>query len=798
MLANKQTTSAALFAMASVVITTFVVAVLYVGREILIPFALAALLSFLLAPIVRRLERWVGRVAAVLLAVAVLFAVVGGIGWVLTRQVLDLATRLPDYKGNIQTKLQALKMPGESRFTKMTQTFEELKKDLPGAERVVEGPPAPPASVSQPIATRETPMPVEVVEVEHEGLVEQLGSILTPLVGPFGTGALALLLLLFMLLQRENLRGRLMRVIGKGNISATTRGMDDAAKRVARYLLMQLIVNATYGIAVAIGLYFIGVPSAFVWGVLAAVLRFIPYVGPWIAATFPIVLSLAVTNNWTMPLLTIGLFVILELLSNNVMEPMLYGSSTGVSSMALILAAVFWTWLWGPAGLVLATPLTVCLVVMGRHVPNLSILSVLLSDEEALSPDEEFYHRLLTPAADDAGEFADHYLKTNSTTALYDSVFLPALTAIERDHHVGQVEDERHRGLHEEMREIIEELGTRPVQDPKPEASKAAGEDAASPPAILPTCRVLCLPARADRDGIASGMLAQLLDQQGFDAECRPAQLTTGELLKAVEDDDAEAVCISVVPPTTVIHARYLCSKLRARPGKLRIIVGLWGATEGLADATQRLRTSGADEVVTSLADAVVQLSKYAAELAQEAALVAPAPDEAERLLELERLHLMDSAADPDLDRITTKLARILDVPIAIVSLVDKDREFFKSQLGLSADLAEARGAARELSICTHVVASNKPLIVNDLARDRRFARNPLIRDNKLRFYAGVPLKTPAGYAIGSLCVLDVKPRTFSEHEKRLLQVTADEVMEILNRPAAQAVLDSPAPVQAG
>ncbi|HYF37395.1 MAG TPA: AI-2E family transporter [Prosthecobacter sp.] len=773
--------------MASVVITTFVVAGLYVGRAILIPIALAALLSFLLSPMVIKIERWIGRVAAVLVSVAVLFGLFGGVGWILTHQIMQLAEQLPGYKENIQLKIRSIKTLGTGRFDAFSATVDDLKNELPGAKldtpSTATPKPETTAAAATPISAASSPaapIPVEVVETKQTGPSAQVGALVTPFLGPLGTGALALLLLICMLLQRENLRGRLIKLIGKGNISATTRAMDDAAKRVSRYLLMQFIVNATYGGAVAIGLYFIGIPSALVWGVLATVLRFIPYVGPWIAAAIPILLSLAITNDWTTPLYTLGLFVVLELLSNNVMEPLLYGASTGVSTIALIIAAVFWTWLWGPAGLMLATPLTVCLVVMGRHIPRLGFLSVLLSDQEALASHEEFYHRLLTPAANDAGEFAESYVKGKSQTALYDSVILPALAAIEHDLQTGELEEFRHQALHQEMREIIEGFAEDRSPASNNEAHPTAADATNVSPATSPTCRVLCLPARAERDGIASTMLAQLLEQNGFSAACLSAQLTTGEVLEAVDQDDAEAVCISVVPPSTVIHARYLCGKLRAHQQKLRIIIGLWGATEGLNETTQRLRASGADEVVTTLADAIVQLSKHAAVLAQEAALMTPSVDEADRLTALAQLRLMDSDRDPRFDHITKNLARIVGAPIALVSLVDQNRQFFKSQCGLPADLAEARGTSRKLSVCSQVVASNQPLVVCDLFRDRRFASNPLLRERNLRFYAGVPLRTPTGHAIGSLCVLDHKPRVFSEHDMRLLQVMAEEIMEIV------------------
>jgi hypothetical protein len=405
---------------------------------------------------------------------------------------------------------------------------------------------------------------------------------------------------------------------------------------------MQCLVNATYGVAIGIGLYLIGVPSAFVWGVLATILRFIPYVGPWIAAAFPIVLSFAVTKDWTTPLYTVGLFVFIELLSNNVMEPMLYGSSTGVSAVALIIAAVFWTWLWGAAGLMLATPLTVCLVVMGRHIPRLAFLSVLLSDEQALAPHEEFYHRLLTPDLDDAGLYAESYLKENSQTALYDTLFIPVLTALDLDCRMGHLEKEQHDSIQLELREVIDDIGLRPPLPSKRQADKVLAEAEAESPIDIrpPTCRVVVLPVHAERDELPGIMLAQLLRQQDFEAISASGKLVTGELLELVEKETAEAICISVVPPSTIIQARYLAGKLRARFGKVRIMVGLWGATEQLPDATQRLRSSGADEVVTTLADAIAQLSKYAAELAQEPALL-PAPEnETARLANLDRFHL--------------------------------------------------------------------------------------------------------------------------------------------------------------
>ena len=621
---SKTAAADALVGLWAVALTSFVIVVLYFARDFLIPLALAALLTFLLSPLVARIERWLGRIAAVLLVGAMIFAATGATGWVLTRQLVDLATKLPDYKENIQTKLRSIKVPTGGVFTKLSETVEELKKDLPGREAPTQIAPAAEKSKAAVLPPSAAPAAasVQVVETSKVNPMVLVHYLIAPLLGPLGKAALVVLLVIFMLLRREDLRRRLIRLIGKGRISAATHAMDDAGARVFRYLFMQLVVNVSYGIPVAIGLYFIGVPNAVLWGACATVLRFIPYIGPWIAAALPIAISLAVSPSWMMPVLTIGLFVVLELLSNNVMEPWLYGSSTGVTPIALIVAAVFWTWLWGPVGLILSTPLTVCLVVMGRYVPRLSFLSVLLSDEEALTPAEDCYHRLLTVGEQDELEFVEEYLKANSLTALYDSVFIPVIIATETDHRLELLDDEQRLLIEQGLRDIIEDLGTPAQVASNIDANKAAAEDTPSR-SPAPLFRVYCLPARADRDELAGAMLTQLLQQQGFAAQNASGKLDAGELLDLVEKSDVNAVCISVVSPSTVIHARYLCVKLRARFRQLKIIIGLWGATQGLTDAARRLRDSGADEVVTTLGDAVVQLAKHAPTLADQ---MMPAP----------------------------------------------------------------------------------------------------------------------------------------------------------------------------
>jgi predicted PurR-regulated permease PerM len=787
MRAMKNASTAALVGIWMILLTAFVVTILYVGRQLLIPLALAAMLTFLLAPLVGYIERWIGRIAAVLIVVAILFSVVGGAGWLLTRQLIDLAAKLPDYQTNIDNKLHAIRLPTGGAFGRFSHSVSELQKQLPDSLEPpanVTGGPVPETKATTEARARnvpagQQPMPVRIVESQSR-LPQILQNAATGLLGPLGTACLVFFLVIFMLLKREDLRGRMIRLIGQGRISATTRAMDDAGSRVARYLTMQLLVNVSFGSCIAIGLYFIGVPNAPLWGAFAAIIRFVPYVGVWIAGAVPVLLSFAVSTSWLSPLLTIGLFVVLELISANALEPWLYGSRTGVSSIALIIAAVFWTWLWGPIGLVLATPLTVCVAVMGRHVPKLQFLSVLLSEEQALAPHEECYHRLLTFGLDEANDLAEAYVKANSLTSLYDSVLIPTVTLAEVDAQRDELDAEHRSAIHRHIHDLVEDFGSAPPWKSQLEADKAVAEQTPFP-LSPPACRVLCVPARAYRDELAGSMLVQLLRQQDFDAENASAALSSGELVEMAAKSDPEAICISVVTPSTLIHARYLSTKLRAQLPHVKIVVGIWGATENMAGAGERLRSSGADEVVLSLAEAVVQLAKFSVSIADEMIPGAIPDNEENRLEELARLHLVDGTREEVFDRITKKLARVFEVPIALITFIDRDHQWFKSQVGLPEEIAEAQQTSRELSVCGHVIANDELLVVEDLSRDRRFANNPLLRERGLRFYAGVPLRSN-NLPLGSLCILDIKPRRMTEREKRLREVIAEDVMEEIQR----------------
>ena len=597
-------TATALVGIWRVILTASIILALYFGQDVLIPVALAALLSFVLTPLVKGIERWIGRVAAVLIVVTMLCSVVGSTAWVLTRQLVDVGKKIPDYRENIENKIRGLQIPGGGAFFRLSQMIGDLKKELTGTTPIppqAEGEVAKPGTKAAKVKPS-APMPVEVVGTSGFGVAEFVQKSIIFLAGPLGKSALVLLLLIFILMQRDDIRGRVVRLVGQGNISATTLAIDDAWDRLSHYLRWQLLVNISYGGCVAVGLYFIGIPNAMLWGGLAGILRFIPYLGPWLGAAAPTILSLAISSSWVTPILTFGLFLVLELINGNVIEPWLYGSVTGVTPVALVVGAIFWTWIWGPVGLLLATPLMVCLVVLGRHVPNLTFLSVLLSEERALTPQEECYHRLLAADPDEASTLIDSYLNTNSLAALFDDVLIPVITRAEMDYQRELLNEGQRDSILQSIREIVEDLRDRPVAEP----SESAGEAANKLVPVIRTARtIFCFGARSERDELAAMMLAQLLSSRGFSTIVISPQILDNELTAALAEKNPVAICLSFVSPATIIHARRLILKMRGRFPKMKIMVGLWGSLRKGVDVEEGLRVSGADEIAVSLTDAL-------------------------------------------------------------------------------------------------------------------------------------------------------------------------------------------------
>ena len=772
------TPAVALSSIWGLLLLVFVVAALYFGRSVFVPIALATLITFLLSRLVTRLERWIGRIAAVLVTVIAMFSIFAGASWVIGRQIIDLADKLPDYQANIVAKIRSLKLPAGGPLARLSSSVHVLQNELAAPGPALSTDRARSDSLTRTAPPVASPIPVKVIE-GRSAIPQLMQETLSAILSPLGTAALVLLLVIFMLLKREDLRGRLIRLVGQGRISTTTRAMEDAGRRVSRYLSTQFLVNTCYGVCVAVGLQFIGVPNAVLWGVLSAVLRFIPYVGPWVGALLPVLLSFAISSSWFTPLMTIALFIVLEAIVSNFIEPWLYGANTGVSPIALIISAVFWTWLWGPIGLVLSTPLTVCLAVIGRHVPRLEFLGTLLSEDQALAPHEEFYHRLLSFSMDSAEEFATKYVETESLTALYDKVLIPAIAAVEIDAHRGSLTSEQRTSALQRIHEIIDDFSGWEASRSDKDEQKSDDLTGVAPPI---GSRVLCLPASAYRDELAGEMLAQLLRNQGFEAKNLPARLKDEELIDRTVEIRPECICVSVLPPTSIAEARHLSAAIHERLGSVTILVGAWSARFDAEKLRERLRATYVNDVAVSLADAVKRVCKMSAAIT-DAMLPAPMPpNEEERLAELNGLNLLDTPTEADFDQVTERLTKLFKVPIALLTLIDKDRQWFKSQTGLPTDLAEARCTSRDVSLCGHVIANDEVLIVRDLARDPRFANNPFVKERGLRFYAGVPLRGPNGFPIGTLTILDTKPREITRQEQDLLKMIAGDVMEQIKR----------------
>ncbi len=577
-----------------------VVAMLRLAEDVLIPIALALLLAFLLSPLVVRLMRWgVHSALAIILTVTLAFAVIGGIGWIVTAQAIGLIRELPNYEENIRGKIVALKTPFAPTLTnRMSEMVASLRREIktPPADR-----PEAPA-----VPAEAKPVPVEVKASESTSW-EVTRDLVTPILRPLGTAGIIIVFVIAILFQREDLRERFIRLVSRGRINAATQAVDDASGRISRYLGMQLVVNATYGVPIAAGLFFIGVPNALLWGLIAILLRFIPYVGPWIAAAFPITLALAVDPGWTMFSYTLGLFVVMELISNNLIEVVLYGASTGISNLALLVAAVFWTWLWGAAGLVLSTPLTVCVLVIGNHVPGMNFLSMLLGNAPALSPAAQFYERMLAMESEEISDLAAKHIAEHSLEEFYENVFVPALLLAEEDRHSGTLPEARQRFIFQAGRDLIDELehDDETKRLAAPEAGVHAPATSAPMPAI-PT--ILGLPARDEADEIIACMLCHLLRRRGMHAAATPLSASLAEAFKTADRKEVRAAFISALPPSAVSAARQMCSRLKMRSPDTPVLVGVWQHRASVEELGKRLQSSRPDRIVTSLRSAVEQL----------------------------------------------------------------------------------------------------------------------------------------------------------------------------------------------
>lgn len=614
----------------SLAVAVVVVAALYFAKEVLVPITLAILLSFVLAPLVERLRHWyVPRVPSVILAVLLAFGVIAGLGSVIGMQLASLAGDLPQYRTTIEQKLDSVRVEGLARisalFKKLGREFDGDGAPAPAAAPAVNrGAPAP--RTLQPGTA--SPIPVEVHQPDASPL-EILRQVVSPLLGPIEKAFIVPIVCVFILLQREDLRDRIIRLFGSRDLHRTTVLMDDAARRLSRYFLTQLCINAGFGVVIGIGLTILGLPSAWLWAITAGLLRFVPYVGALLAAILPIALASAVDPGWSMMVWTGALFFGCDIVVGQIVEPLLYGHSTGLSPVSVVVAAIFWTWLWGAIGLILSTPLTLVLVVVGRYVERLEFLDVLLGDRPALTPVENFYQRMLAGDPDEAQDQAEVLLKEHSLSSYYDTVAVKGLRLAASDLARGAVELDRLEKIQFAMHALIDELGESVPNDTDPNAASVreaqlqttAAEKAltaaAAPKIPLPErgrlapawrgdTPILCVAGRGLLDRGAADMLSQLLGKHGLASRTVDNEAVSREGIASIDTVGIVMVCLAYLEITgNPSHLRYVIRRVRRRMPGVKVLVGLWPEGEEILDDERIRALVDADFYASSLHDAM-------------------------------------------------------------------------------------------------------------------------------------------------------------------------------------------------
>ena len=568
-----------------VVILAFGLFCLGIAQDVFIPIALAMLLTFVLSPIVERLQHWhVPRVAAVVVTVVFAFSVLGGLGWLLASQATTLAADLPQYKHNLTRKIREVRRVGKSDSLEKAQSavkevIGELQKD--GA-----------------VAAKKPPQPV-VVEKPAPGGLDSLRATLAPIADVLATVGFVVVLVIFMLIERQRLLERIIRLGGTARVTLTTKILSDAADRIGRYLQAQSLINTGFGVTIATGLFLIGVPYALLFGVLGAVLRFVPYVGVWVAAGSAALVSLAVSDGWREPLMVLTLFTLVELLIYLVVEPLLYSHSAGVSPLALLITLAFWTWLWGPIGLILGTPLTVCLVALGRHLPEMQFIVVLFGDEPVVSTDVAVYQRLLKGDEDGARAVLAQYVKEHPTADVYEEALLPVLARVRRDASRGALTAQESAFITGAIRRVVDE------------SEGGGGPAAQDEAAAAPVLEALACPARDEVDAAALRMLAARVATEGVRLDVADAGVLAAEVLERVEAMRPGVVVVASVAANGLGHARYVLKRLRARFADLPLVATCWSAPDEADEARAALVDAGATDVATTLGEARDRIVQY-------------------------------------------------------------------------------------------------------------------------------------------------------------------------------------------
>jgi predicted PurR-regulated permease PerM len=605
--------------LAVTVTTAIIIGALYFGREVFVPIALAVLLSFALAPVVRLLQRCrIPRALSVIGVVIVTFAILFAVGGVIAKQVAELAGELPRYQFTMREKIKSLRGTTATSGTleRAADVLQELGKEL---NRPREQAGSAPSLQNIPPGQDVKPIPVEVRQPPPTAL-ESIAALISPLLRPLTTSGITAIFVIFILLQREDLRNRFIKLAGAHDLQKTTMALDDAATRLSRLFLAQVALNICFGVVIGVGLWLIGIPSPVLWGILSAVLRFVPYIGAIISAVLPLTLAAAVDPGWMMLVWTVALFLIVEPLVGHVIEPVLYGRSTGLSPVAVVASATFWATLWGPVGLVLATPLTICLVVLGRHVDRFHYLDVMLGDRPALSPPELFYQRILAEDPAEAVDKAEEFLKERPLSTYYDDVVLPGLKLAQNDLARGTLSGDSSEKIKAAVIEVVDDLADRDDRNPERDSTRdveaaAALETIGEPIMELPVLAktelaaewqaaapVLCAAARGPLDEAGAIALARLLQKHGLGARIASAEEIGHANILRLDTNGAVMVCLSCFDSSNLAHMRYQVRRIRRKLPQARILLGCWLA-EG--DQTIIRDTVKADVVASTFRQAV-------------------------------------------------------------------------------------------------------------------------------------------------------------------------------------------------
>ena len=595
----------------AVIIVSFVLTLLYLGRVVLEPLAIAVLLAFVLTPPIRRLRSlFLGRVTSVIAVVGFALAILVALGFVMETQISHLAGEIPKYQQNIREKISSLNkaLVSSGTLQQASSTLDSLASELGGKGPTSSSPQGQAGKANQ----QPAPIPVEVQKPQSATL-QTIEELLSPIIEPISMAGLLVLFLVFILFYREDLRDRILRLVGTRDLQTTTAAMNDAGKRLSRYFLIQASINGCFGLFIGAALWIIGVPNFILWGMLAGILRFVPYVGTPMAAVFPLALASAIDPGWSKVLETALLFFVAELITGQAIEPVLQGQQTGLSPVAIVLTQLFWTLIWGVPGLLLAVPITVCIAVLGRHVEALSFLGVVLGDEPALAPHEGFYQRVLAGDAIEVVDQAESQLEEQRLSDYYDAVAMKALALAEADAARGRLSDDRQAEILRVIENVVEDLedytdeDSKSKQDNQPAGKgNGASDKGSASDADKEASPILLIPAQSAVDQAASVLLADVLRKRGAAPSIMPRDQTRRASGSNALRTGARIICISSFerPRAGALPARYLIRRWRRALPDARFLACFWRPDQDAENMEELRKKVGADFIATSLKDA--------------------------------------------------------------------------------------------------------------------------------------------------------------------------------------------------